>query len=135
MKALLILLFLTSCVLLQTSDEFTQVLPPTKQKQKIALLEKKLQRAEKEQKKVEEEVGRLSNAVKEAQIALIQKQIEDYRKAHPQKLDPEEVVSFFLKEREILHGMVLDGPSFTAFEAQKVLDQLLEMITELSDTP
>lgn len=135
MKALVILLFLSSCVMLQTSDELAQVLPKAKQKQKIALLEKKLQRAEKEQRKVEKEVGRLSNAVKEAQLSLIQKQIEEYRKAHPQKLNPDEIASCFFKEREILHEMVLDGPSFTAFEAQKVLDRLLEMITELSDVP
>lgn len=136
MKALLILPFLTSCVLLQAPDETAQVLPPTKQKQKIALLEKKLKRAEKEQQKVEEEVSRLSEAVKEAQLALIQRQVEDYgekQRTHPQKLPSTEVASLFVKERQTLHEMALDGPSLTAFEAQRVLDQLLEMITELSD--
>ena len=116
--------------------------PVSKQKQKVALLQKKLDVAEKEQKKVQSEVERLQKEVDEAQLAMIRKQIDSYedqiRKLHsdPRKyaqLLQIESSSLFLKERETLYGMIQEGPSPSAFEAQIVLDRILRMITDLSN--
>lgn len=134
MKAILFsTLLLTSCLTQRTTGEFA-VLSPSRQKQKIVLLEKKLKRAEKEQREIEEEVDRLSSAVKEAQLALIRKQVEDYQdKMQIKGFVQGDPSTLFLKERETLNNILSDGASVNRFEAQRTLDQILEMITSLSD--
>lgn len=137
MKAFLLsTLFLTSCLTHRTTGEFA-VLSPPRQKQKIVLLEKKLKRAEKEQREIQEEVDRLSSAVKEAQLALIRKQVEEYQdrlQSNPKKnIAQGDPSILFLKEREMLHKILSDGALTNTFEAQHILDQILEMITTLSD--
>lgn len=116
--------------------------PAIKQQQKVTVLQKKLEAAELEQKKAEEEVERLLKEVSDAQLALIRKRVDSYEQ-QIQKLqtDPQkyaqllqlESSTLFLKEREMLHQMIQTGPSPSAFEAQVVLDRILRMITEISD--
>ena len=75
-----------------------QGLSAKKQKQKIVVLQKKLESAEKEQKKVQDEVGKLASEIHEAQLALIRRQVDEAerKKAH----------SLFLEERETLYQMI-----------------------------
>lgn len=132
MNKILFIFLLTSCGFRSSPD--VAALPPTKQKQKIALLHKKLQLAEKEQKKLKAEVDRLSDAMREAELAYIRKQIDDYEdliRKHPSKKADFESAELFLEEREKLHRMIQSSESI--YEAQVVLDRILQLITELSD--
>lgn len=147
-KSEIFLLFtLTSCFVSHSSilggrEEIAQGLSVAKQKQKIALLQKKLKVAEKHQRQAQEEVERLSSEMEKTQLALIQKEVDSYEEqmrkcqSDPQRatyLFQIESSTFFLKERELLHQMIQNGPSPSAFEAQLILDRILRMITELSD--
>ncbi len=139
------LLLLNACSLSSSSgDDYSIVrnISPRKQKQKIAALQKKLEIAEKEQVKVYEEVEQLRREMQLAQIQLIQRQVDEfsndlyrYRESPDQwaKRVPRDVSTLFLQERETLHQLIQMGPSPSAFEAQVVLDQILRMITTLSD--
>ncbi len=123
---LLVLLFLSCCF--SSHEQFVvQNISPKKQKQKIANLQKKLQIAEKEQKKLESDVERLAREIDEAQIALIRRQLDDY------EMRNDKISKLFVEEREALYRMIQSGPSPSAFEAQVELDRILRMITELSD--
>lgn len=127
MKKIFIVLFvLTSCF---GGNELAVVHGPSakKQKQKIAVLQKKLESAEKTQKKVEDEVEKLASAINEVQLALIRRQIDDYERKE------NKVPNLFLEEREVLYRMIQGGPSPSAFDAQVELDRILRIITELSD--
>lgn len=126
MKRLLALLLLTSCM--TTPDQpIIQTISPKKQKQKIAHLQKKLQIAEKEQKKVQSEVESLISEIDEVQLSLIRRQLDDYEKKSTKSLN------LFLEEREALYRMIQAGPSPASLEAQAELDRILRLITELSD--
>lgn len=141
-------LFLTGCMSnsvfhLGEGQEVVHPLSVTKQKQRIALLQKKLENAERDLKNVQEEVEHLNSELHQSQLALIAKQIENYElqirkiQADPSRLvrngAQEEKMTPFLKEREMLQQMMESGPSPEAFEAQVVLDRILRMITELRD--
>ena len=115
-------------------------LSPTKQKQKIAFLQKKLELAEKQQQKIEEEIGFLQEEMKKAELALVRRIVfETEEKLRKFEENPSnrsrEVSNLFLEERQILHRIIQDGPTTASFEAQGVLDQILQMITNLSDEP
>lgn len=130
---LLSLLVFASCSS-RSSPAVVQELPPTKQKQKITLLQKKLQLAEKEEKKIHVQIERLSDEMHEAQLSLIRKQIdecEEMIRKNPKKKRELDSGELFLAEREQLHQMIQSGAS--TFEAQLVLDRILQLITELSD--
>jgi peptidoglycan hydrolase CwlO-like protein len=123
MRYLPLLLLLSSCM---GSTDVAIVQGPSarKQKQKIANLQKKLDSAESEKKKAEEEVDTLVSEINRAKLLLIQKQISDYEKKG-KKTD-----SLFTEERELLYRMIEMGPSPSAFEAQVELDRILRIITE-----
>lgn len=127
-------LVLTGCFF-HPSIDAPVALAPGKQKQKVALLQKKLIAAEKAREKAASEVETLQDLVNAAELALILSQIATYEQqltkhsVHPQL----EASTLFLKEREALHQMIQSGPSPAAFEAQVVLDRILRMITALSD--
>ena len=104
-----------------------QSLSPKKQRQKIAVLQKKLESAEKEQKKIETDVEKIAREIDEAQIALIRRQLDEYENRAHNK------ASLFVEEREALYRMIQSGPSPSAFEAQVELDRILRLITEFSD--
>lgn len=134
------LLLLTSCSLISTGSDsyFASGPPPKKQKQKILNLQRKLEVAEKEKVKVEEEVEQLRREMDLAQIHLIQRQINDFEReleiptGRAKKL-ARETTTLFLQERELLHELIRSGPSPSSFEAQIVLDQILRMITSLNN--
>lgn len=126
MRYLLILLIFTGCF--QGPEQLLVQGPSAKkQKLKIAVLQKKLEQAEKEQQKALTEVERLAAEIEQAKLALIRKQIDKYEHK------TEKAVSLFLEEREALYQMIQTGPSPSAFEAQVELDRILRLITELSD--
>jgi len=113
-----------------------------KQKLKIALLEKKLQAAEREKTEADLEVERLAKEIHEAQLALVRKQIDEFEKkieevqADPLKnaeLFRLEASLLFMQEREMLHDMIQTGPSPSAFAAQVELDRILRLITEIGE--
>jgi septal ring factor EnvC (AmiA/AmiB activator) len=134
MRRFVVLLLLASCGI-RTSPHVAE-LPPTKQKQKIAFLQKKLQLAEKEQRKLKAQVERLSDEMREAELAYIRKQIDDYEaliRKQPSKKADYDSADLFLSERERLHQMIQTSES--SYEAQVVLDRILQLITELSDEP
>ncbi len=98
-----------------------------KQKQKIALLQKKLEIAEREHEKVQSEVERLALEIERAQISLIRRQLDKYEQSS------EKPSSLFLDERDALYRIIQTGPSPSSFEAQVELDRILRLITALSD--
>lgn len=126
-RALLSLLFLTSCFTNSIEQPLVQGPNTKKQRQKIAVLQKKLELAEKEQLKVQTEVDRLATEINQAKLSLIRKQLDRYEKKNEKDLQ------LFLEEREALYRMIQEGPSPSAFEAQIELDRILRIITECSD--
>lgn len=125
-RYIVFLIFLTACF---SNPELAVVQGPSpkKQKQKIAVLQKKLELAEREQKKVQSEVEKLAFEIDEVQLSLIRRQVDDYEKKS------DKMPHLFLDEREALYRMIQTGPSPSAFEAQVELDRILRLITELSD--
>jgi hypothetical protein len=127
-------MLLGGCSLTSVSDS-VQTLSATKQKQRINMLQKKLEIAEKTFHEAEGELEKLQKALHDSQLALIAKQIEAYRggearkKVRPAVEDP----PLFLEEREVLQKMMEEGPSQQALEAQVVLDKILRLITEAKD--
>lgn len=140
------LIILTSCGSLGSPWDperlFTEGFSAKKQKQKIALLEKKLEFAEREKKEHEAEVLALQERLQEAKVALVRKLLEEYeREVVRLHEDPTKYAKFlqlemselFLKERETLHQVIRKGLCPASLEAQTVLDRILRLITELSD--
>lgn len=135
------LLIIGGCSLVPSSDGFVaqQDLPLSKQRQRIAFLQKKLEIAEKEQKKAVSEVERLGEELYTAELHLIQRQIADFENLlHQSEGDskykirlPTDRTQLFLKEREMLQQMMENGPPSAALEAQLVLDRILRFITEI----
>ena len=117
-----------------TSLNHLQELPPTKQKQKIAFLQKKLNLAEKEEKKIKNQIDQLSDEVREAELSYIRREVdrlEDLVRNNPKKKATLDSSSLFVEERETLHRMIQNTQY--PFEAQVVLDRILQFITELSN--
>jgi hypothetical protein len=117
-------------------------LSPTKQKQKIAFLQKKIDRAEKEQKKIEETIELLQEEMQQAELILVRRMVleteEKLRKfeedsTNRSKYTDHEISNLFLEEREVLYRMIQSEPTPASFEAQAVLDQILGLITTLAD--
>lgn len=144
MKWLLVFAIFSSCSIPFQTENFVvaKTISPRKQRQKITALQKKLEIAEREQEKVFEEVEELRREMHLAQIHLIQRQVDDFLQEMEKYRDspealakrlPYDLSSLFLTEREELHKMIQTGPSPSSFDAQVVLDQILRMITNLSD--
>lgn len=126
------MILLASCGL--RSSPNVGELTAMKQKQKIALLQKKLQLAEKEQTKLKTRIERMSDEMRETELAFIRNQIDEYEeliRKQPSKKADFESANLFLAEREKLHQMIQKNESI--YEAQVVLDRILQLITELSD--
>jgi len=126
-------LFFISCTG-SYAESISYEMPLTKQRQRVIFLQKKLQMAEKERKKVEEEVERLAEEIALAKLTLISRMVDDCEQEilqNPKKWSGVDTAGLFLKERESLHEMIQHGSY--GFEAQLVLDKILQIITELSD--
>lgn len=123
---------LLSCVLfagcvnqgfhLGESQSIVQTMPVTKQKQRIAILQKKLEKAQRNLKVATDEVEELASEIQQSQLTMIETQMEKFQKGSFAGKDP------FLKEREILQQIVENGPSPEAFEARVVLDRMQRII-------
>lgn len=114
-------LFFASCMNtgfhLNEGQNVVQSLPLTKQKQRIAILQKKLEIAQRSAKTAQEIVDDLNSELQQSQITLIEKTLENHKYAGGD----------FQKEKAVLHQILQDGPSPTAFEAQVVLDRMLRL--------
>ncbi|HEX2583092.1 MAG TPA: hypothetical protein VHL30_03145 [Chlamydiales bacterium] len=144
MKPVVLFLLLSGCTLSSSGSDLLVKLSPTKQKQKVAFLQKKLELAEREHKKIEGEIDCLREEIKQAELALVRRIVyeteEKLRKVEENPLQrskwtEREISNLFVEEREILHRMMQAGPTPSSLEAQTVLDQILRMITSLSDGP
>lgn len=116
--------------------------PAKKQKQKISNLKKKLTDAEKEMRKAEEEVEILREEVYDAELTYIRTQIDSYEQAVADlRIKPEKYSQFLakehatllLKEREMLHEVIQQGPGPCALDAQLMLERIQRLITELAN--
>src|SRR3990167_129368 len=128
----LFLLFLASCS--YRTNHNVQDLSVTKQKQKIVLLQKKLQVREKEQAKIQSEIDRLNDDLGTVQLAYIRNKLDEFEAQlwrDPRKRFYIDSANLFTDEREVLHQMIQSGHAI--FEAQIVLDRILQLITELSN--
>jgi hypothetical protein len=116
-------------------DTFGSILSQKRQKQKLIVLQKKLEHAEKKQGSAQKEVEHLKDEMSQAELAVIRQAVEECEEklARHYKTDHEHVANLFLNERESLHKMIQSGAAPTSFQAQVVLDQILRMITNLSE--
>lgn len=140
-QGMIVPLLVCGCSIVPSRDGFVSQhdLPLSKQRQKIAFLQKKLEMAEKEQRKAVTEVGRLGEELYTAELHLIQRQIADFENLLLQSQGdskyrirlPADRTQLFLKEREMLQQMMENGPPSAALEAQLVLDRILRFITEI----
>ena len=130
MKRSLLLFLLTSCAAPQLAD---RDLPPRKQKQRIAALQKKVEAAQAEEQKVKKELTVLNEEIQFAQLSLIRKQIEDYEKKMPGQGRIADPAGLFFKERELLHSIIQNGPYSARHTAEALLDRILRIITKASD--
>ncbi len=129
-----LLLLLTACS--QTpKDDYGVAVSQKRQKQKLTVLQKKLGFAEKLQTKIQDEVDKLKEEMSQAELAMIRAAVEEReaKLARYQHDEQDHIASLFLNEREALHRMVQSGSAPTSFQAQVVLDQILRMITNLSE--
>lgn len=109
-------------------------LPLTKQKQKISFLQRKLMIAEMQQEKIQTQVQRLRDDVREAELAYIRGQIDDYEeliRREPKAKSHFDSAELFHEEREKLHRIIQSSDS--TYEAQIVLDRILQLVTELGN--
>ncbi len=115
-----------------TLDEYGSAITQKRQKQKLVVLQKKLDSAEREQKQVERDVEILKEELRQAELELIRRSVEscEFKLARHQR---DHVAGLFLEEREMLHKMIQSGSTPASFEAQVVLDQILRIITNFSE--
>lgn len=130
------LLLLSSCLstsILPGSEFLFGTSPPpgAKEKERIVALHKKLKGAEKERVRTADEIAKLQEEVRQTQLALVQRRIEEYEKKGISWR--ERPSSLFLEERQLLHEIIQAGPSPSSLEAEIVLDQILRIITDCSD--
>jgi len=133
MRPFFLLSLLLLCGCSQEMDSYGNAVSQKRQKQKLIVLQKKIETAEREQIKVQEDVAALKEGLRQSELEMIRKTVEDceFRLARHQK--DSHVAELFLEEREILHRMIQSGSAPTSFEAQVVLDQILRIITNLSE--
>lgn len=98
-----------------------------REQQQIAVLQKKLGAAEKKERKLQDEVKKISFELNAVQLSFIRKQLDDYEK------QKDKTVRLFLEEREALYRIIQTAPPPYAAEAQVELDRILRLITEQSD--
>lgn len=87
---------------------------------------------EKEKEKVDRELEVLQQELSDARLALIRKQLAQYQKLQEKK-HKEEASLDFEEERKALYSLISQSQPKVAYEAQEVLDQILEMITNQSN--
>jgi hypothetical protein len=109
-----------------------------KQKQKVVFLQKKLIAAEREFLREQEEVEALRSALCDAQLSLIESELErleDRWRSNPAQLTCAlfcDAPTLLFEEREQLYRIIQAGPDVP--RAQNLLDRILQMITQVSDS-
>lgn len=96
-------------------------------KDELALAQKQLQQQRAYVENLEEKIAR-------DEIALIHKEIGQIKRNQvaTQMLSPDEWLAFFYQQRETLDRIIKNTPACRS-EAQKVLDEILILITQLGD--
>ena len=113
-------------------------LSESKQKQRIASLQKKLQSAEEAELQAELWVKQLKKEIQTAKLALIRKQVDAYERqlqnsetgSLKEDLFMKNRETLFMKEREELYVLIQSDADPNAIA---LLDRILRLITELSD--
>lgn len=77
-------------------------------------------------------IDQLEEAIARHEIELIQKEIGTVDRKSTQLLSDEQWLAFFYQQRETLSQIIRDNRACRK-EAQAVLDQILTLITQLSD--
>jgi hypothetical protein len=124
MRWLLLLLLLGGCV---HTTPIAHTLSPKKQKQRIHILEKKLEGAKQELRKAQDAVEEIEMELEGAQIALVKRSLDEYEKKHPKQTE------LFVEEKEVLYRLIREGPNPGSFAAQAELDRLQRLSTESSE--
>ncbi len=132
-------LFVSSCTVREQINGQTTFLSgyDRKQKQKVVVLQKKLDMAERALEKSQDEVDYLRANLCDAQLESIELQIEHIERKW--QLDPvalsqtlyADTASLFLEERETLYQILQMGLS--VHRAQSLIDRILQLITQVND--
>lgn len=121
------LVWTASCGMRTSSNVYD--LPLTKQKQKVVLLQKKIQIAKKEQQRISQHLQKLNEDMCDTQLACIRKKIDYYedlfRKDH-KKCAYFDISEAFIKELEVLQEMI--QRDCATFEAHVLLERILQII-------
>jgi hypothetical protein len=109
----------------------------SKLRQKAALLQKKLDNAQRTLSEDEKTIERLRSQLCDAELNAIESKVESFEnqwRTNPQRLIQcvrPEFAKVFLDEREALSRIIHKGPDVR--RAQALLDRVLQLITQLSD--
>lgn len=133
-----VLLLVSSCSLREQIAQ-TSFLSSSdrRQKQRVVVLQKKLDQAQKALAKGQEEVDLLQLQLCDAQLESIEQQIEYLERkwqTDPVSLSQalyQDASHLFLEEREALYRIVQTG--FSMHRAQNLIDRILQLITQIHD--
>ncbi len=139
MKLLLLFLFLSSCAVRDQMVANNTFLSGSdrKQKQKVIVLQKKLEMAERSLAKSKADVEDLRSLLYDAQLDSIETRLEVLERkwqTDPVALSQAlymETARLFLEEREILYQILQAGVSI--HRAQSLIDRILQLITQIND--
>ncbi|MBF8262919.1 MAG: hypothetical protein HW387_584 [Parachlamydiales bacterium] len=134
------LLFLCACSARQEPSALAVFHEPTdiRLKQKALLLQKKLSKAQHALTEDERAIERLRSLLCEAELNAIEAKVESFEKkwhTEPHRITQslrKEVPCLFHEERATLSRIIRGGPDI--FRAQVLLDRILQLITQLSDS-
>lgn len=139
MKLLCLFLLLSSCSVREQVIANRSFLSGSdrKQKQRVIVLQKKLEMAERTLTKNKVEVEDLRNSLYDAQLDSIEIRLGVLEKRW--QVDPvalslalyQETARLFLEEREILYQILQAGVSI--HRAQSLIDRILQLITQIND--
>jgi hypothetical protein len=132
--------FLCACSIKHESDSFAEVRWQNDQKlkQKVLVLQKKLQKAEKTLSEDGRAIQQLRVQIYNAQLNAIEAKVECFEKkwqSDPQRLAmtlKKERSNLFEEERQMISLIIQDG--FDSLRAQVLLDRILLLITQISDS-
>jgi hypothetical protein len=135
-----VLLLFSACSVKQQASKQAVFHPQAdiKLKQKAAIFQKKLEKAQRTLSEDEKTIERLRSQLCEAELNAIESKLESFEsqwKSNPQRLIQSirpEFSKIFLDERETLSRIIHAGPD--VHRARVLLDRVLQLITQLSDS-
>jgi hypothetical protein len=132
-------LFLSACSAKQQPSTSTvfHAKADGKLKQKAVLLHKKMEAAQRTLTEDQRAIDRLREQLCDAELNAIESKIESLEnqwRSHPQRLigQHRDISYLFLDERETLNRIIRMGPD--SLRAQSLLDRVLQLITQVSDS-